>query len=701
MEQFTKWVQFIIDRSELFPIIGIIALIVIMIIPIPTALLDFLMGVNLFISLMILIMTMFIERIIDFSVFPTLLLVTTLFRLSLNISSTRLILLQGARFDGKFVKTFGDFVVGGNYIVGFVIFIILLIVQLMIITKGSGRIAEVAARFTLDAMPGKQMAVDNDLQNGLLTDVEAKERREEIRREADFYGSMDGASKFVQGDAMAGLIITGINIVGGILIGVFMHGEDIAGAMKVYSLFTIGDGIASQLPSLLISVGAGIIVSRSASKGDLGNELIRQFTTYWQPLVIGSSVMLFLSFIPGMPKFGFWFLAIVFGGLGYVRLYAANNPIEDETEKNKGADGSGDGGSEGEKTAESVLDSILHVDKLELEIGIGLIPLVDASQGGDLKDRITMLRREVALELGLMLPKVRIRDNIQLSPNNYVIKLKGMEISRGEVFVDKYFAMNTGFASEEIEGQETIDPIYGMQAFWIDEIQKETAENAGFIVVDAATTVITHIKEIVSQYSHELLGREELELLVDYIKNDYKSLVEELIPAKLPLSEVQKILQNLLKEGVSIRNLVTIFETLIEAKNYGIENIDNLTEHVRASLARQIVEIYIDKNENLLNVINIDPSLEKNLSGKITRTVSGQGFLVLSPQEAEKFRNSIADEVTKVAKEVMNFVILSSPELRIYLKRWFDREPAFARLAVLSYNEIPGNLKVRACGIIK
>ena len=703
METMQKWVTWILDHSELFPVFGIISVIVIMIVPIPTFLLDFLMAVNIFISLMILIMTMFIARVLDFSIFPSLLLVTTLLRLSLNISSTRLILLRGQQFDGKLIRTFGDFVVGGNYIVGFVIFIILLIVQLMIITKGSGRIAEVAARFTLDAMPGKQMAIDNDLQNNLLTEEEAKTKREDIKREADFYGAMDGASKFVQGDAMAGLIITAINIVGGILIGVFMHGEDIAGAMRIYSLFTVGDGIASQLPSLMISVGAGIIVSRAASKDNLGTDIMQQFTNFWQPLAIASGVMIFLSLIPGMPKISFWSLGIMLGFLAYVRFYAGDIPLEDEPDGAKGKGKPGEN-AEGEKSPENFIDNTYHVDKLELEIGIGLIPLVDSAQGGDLKERITMLRREIALELGLMMPKVRIRDNIQLTPNSYVVKLKGMEAASGEVFVDKYFALDTGMAIEKIEGIQTKDPIYGRDAYWIEEEQKDFAENAGYTVVDSVTIVLTHLKEMVLDQAHELLGREELEMLVDYLRADYKTLVEELIgdgSGKVKLSELQKILQNLLRESISIRNLVMIFEALLEAKNFGYENLDQLTEYVRAALSRQIISKYVDKNENTLHVINIDPTMEKTLIGKRQYTQSGQGFLSVSPNEFNLIINNLSDIILKVKDDYMSYAILASPDLRPFFKRLLERERTFSKLPVLSYNEIPTNISVKAIGLLK
>ncbi|MFA7577334.1 MAG: flagellar biosynthesis protein FlhA [Candidatus Muiribacteriota bacterium] len=703
METMQKWVTWILDHSELFPVFGIISVIVIMIVPIPTFLLDFLMAVNIFISLMILIMTMFIARVLDFSIFPSLLLVTTLLRLSLNISSTRLILLRGQQFDGKLIRTFGDFVVGGNYIVGFVIFIILLIVQLMIITKGSGRIAEVAARFTLDAMPGKQMAIDNDLQNNIITEEEAKTKREDIKREADFYGAMDGASKFVQGDAMAGLIITAINIVGGILIGVFMHGEDIGGAMRIYSLFTVGDGIASQLPSLMISVGAGIIVSRAASKDNLGTDIMQQFTNFWQPLAIASGVMIFLSLIPGMPKISFWSLGIMLGFLAYVRFYAGDIPLEDEPDGAKGKGKPGEN-AEGEKSPENFIDNTYHVDKLELEIGIGLIPLVDSAQGGDLKERITMLRREIALELGLMMPKVRIRDNIQLTPNSYVVKLKGMEAASGEVFVDKYFALDTGMAIEKIEGIQTKDPIYGRDAYWIEEEQKDFAENAGYTVVDSVTIVLTHLKEMVLDQAHELLGREELEMLVDYLRADYKTLVEELIgdgSGKVKLSELQKILQNLLRESISIRNLVMIFEALLEAKNFGYENLDQLTEYVRAALSRQIISKYVDKNENTLHVINIDPTMEKTLIGKRQYTQSGQGFLSVSPNEFNLIINNLSDIILKVKDDYMSYAILASPDLRPFFKRLLERERTFSKLPVLSYNEIPTNISVKAIGLLK
>ncbi|MGM0608883.1 MAG: flagellar biosynthesis protein FlhA [Candidatus Muiribacteriota bacterium] len=701
MEFLTNWTNWMLQRSELLPVFGIVFIITIMIIPIPTFLLDLLMAVNIFLSLMVLIMTMFIDNVLDFSIFPSLLLVTTLLRLSINISSTRLILLRGEAFDGRIIRTFGDFVVGGNYIVGFVIFIILLIVQLMIITKGSGRIAEVAARFTLDAMPGKQMSIDSDLQNGLLTEEEAKVKREDIKREADFYGSMDGASKFVQGDAIAGLIITGINILGGILIGVFMHGESIMGAMRIYSLFTIGDGIASQLPALLISVGAGIIVSRSASKENLGADIMQQFTNFWQPLAIAALVMIMLSLVPGMPKITFWTIGGVLSFLAYVRFYGGDIPIKDkESEEEEEQEK-----SEKEKTSESFIDNTYHVDKLELEIGIGLIVLVDASQGGDLKERITMLRREIALELGLMMPKVRIRDNIQLQPNNYKIKLKGMEAAAGEVLVDKYFALNTGFATEELaEGVKAKDPIYGSDAYWIEEEQKDYAENAGYTVVDASTIIITHMKEIVIEHAHELLGREELEMLVEYIKNDYKTLVDELIGdsgTKIKLSELQKILQNLLKESVSIRNLVMIFEALLEAKNFGIENLDQLTEYCRAALSRQIVEQYIDKNENTLNVVNLDPQLEKALLSKRAYSQTGIGYLSVSPNEANNVINALADLVVEIKDDVHSFVVLTSPDLRPFFKRLLEREKAFSKTPVLSYNEIPSNISIKAAGVLK
>lgn len=555
-------------------------IVIMMIIPLPTALLDLLICLNITIALVVIMSAIYNEEALDLSVFPSLLLVTTLFRLALNISSTRLILING--YAGEVITAFGNFVVGGNPVVGFIMFIILVIINFIVITKGSERVAEVSARFTLDAMPGKQMAIDADLNQGAITDEEAKVRRSKIQREADFFGAMDGASKFVKGDAIAAIIIMLINIGGGFVIGMAQKDMDAATALQTYTLLTVGEGLVSQIPALLISTATGIIVTRAASEGNLGNDIVKQLFNNERIFFINAGVLLMLSIVPGLPGIPFFSLAVICCFIGYSlhRKTAVTEEVKEEQEQVK---------EKAEATRPENIISLLQVDPMELEIGYSLIPLVDTGQGGDLLDRIVMIRRQCALELGLVVPTIRIRDNIQIKPNAYIIKLKGMEIARGELMLDHFLAMNSGTVFEEIPGIETIEPAFGLPALWIPESEREQAELNGYTVVDAVSVLATHLTEIIKQHASEILGRQETQNLIDNLAKTHQSLVDEVVPELLGIGEIQKVLSNLLNERISIRDMATIMEVLADYAR-ATKDTEILTEYVRHAMGRQITQ---------------------------------------------------------------------------------------------------------------
>ncbi len=669
--------------SDLYVVLAVVLIIVMMVLPLPTFLLDIFLATNISLSLLILLITMNIYEPLEISVFPSLLLITTLFRLSLNVSSTRLILLTGD--PGKIIKAFGSFVVGGNYIVGFVIFLILVVVQFMVITKGSERVAEVAARFTLDALPGKQMSIDADLNSGLITESEARNRRIQIAREADFYGAMDGASKFVKGDAIAGIIITIINLLGGFAIGMGQKGMAFSDAINRYTLLSVGDGLVSQIPALLISTATGIIITRAASENNLGTDLTTQLFSHYRVLATASAVITLFGMVPGLPTIPFFVLALFTGSLAFGIWRSKKNAEVQDSEVYEQQQ------LEEARKPESLI-SLLQVDQIELEIGYSLIPLVDEGQGGDMLDRISMIRRQCAIELGLLVPVIRIRDNLQLNPDEYVVKIKGIQVGSGELMINHYLAMDAGGVTETVAGIPTIEPAFGLSALWVDEQTREKAEFAGYTVVDAPAILATHLTEIIRGHSHELLGRQEVQTLLDGAREDYSAVVEELVPDLLTVGEVQKVLQNLLREGVPIRNMVTILETLADTAPL-TRDPDYLTEYVREALSRQISQMHLDKD--VLTVITLSAEWEEAINEGIEHTERGIS-VALDP----RLLQSLYGELGRALEEnLLPYpVVLVSPQIRMALKRLTER--AIPRLIVLSYNEISPDIQVKAVGTV-
>lgn len=669
--------------SDLYVVLAVVLIIVMMVLPLPTFLLDIFLATNISLSLLILLITMNIYEPLEISVFPSLLLITTLFRLSLNVSSTRLILLTGD--PGKIIKAFGSFVVGGNYVVGFVIFLILVVVQFMVITKGSERVAEVAARFTLDALPGKQMSIDADLNSGLITESEARNRRIQIAREADFYGAMDGASKFVKGDAIAGIIITIINLLGGFAIGMGQKGMAFSDAINRYTLLSVGDGLVSQIPALLISTATGIIITRAASENNLGTDLTAQLFSHYRVLATASAVIALFGMVPGLPTIPFFVLALFTGSLAFGIWRSKKNAEVQDSEVYEQQQ------LEEARKPESLI-SLLQVDQIELEIGYSLIPLVDEGQGGDMLDRISMIRRQCAIELGLLVPVIRIRDNLQLNPDEYVVKIKGIQVGSGELMINHYLAMDAGGVTETVAGIPTIEPAFGLSALWVDEQTREKAEFAGYTVVDAPAILATHLTEIIRGHSHELLGRQEVQTLLDGAREDYSAVVEELVPDLLTVGEVQKVLQNLLREGVPIRNMVTILETLADTAPL-TRDPDYLTEYVREALSRQISQMHLDKD--VLTVITLSAEWEEAINEGIEHTERGIS-VALDP----RLLQSLYGELGRALEEnLLPYpVVLVSPQIRMALKRLTER--AIPRLIVLSYNEISPDIQVKAVGTV-
>ncbi|MBF0407066.1 MAG: flagellar biosynthesis protein FlhA [Candidatus Riflebacteria bacterium] len=677
--------EFLKNRDILFAL-ALVSMVIMMIVPVPTALLDIMLSANIAVSLGILLLSLYVKEALEFSVFPSLLLITTLFRLSLNVSTTRIIL-SGNGNQISIIEAFGNFVIGGNYIIGIVIFAILMIIQFMVITKGAGRVAEVAARFTLDAMPGKQMAIDADLNAGLITNEEAKDRRIKIQREADYFGSMDGASKFVQGDVTAGIIITIINIIGGIAIGVIQRGEPALEAMRFYALYTVGDGLVTQIPALLISTATGIIVTRASSNTNLGLELSDQLFTNPKILGLSSFLLGFLALIPGLPKLSFIFLSALFGTLSYIMKSNEEEAkvVEEESRK-----------TEEEKATNKPEDvsSLLTIDSLEIEIGYNLIPLVDVNQGGDLLNRITLIRRQMAIDLGLVVPPIRIRDNIQLPPSTYLIKIKGVEIDRNEIIADQYLAMDPGTVTTPVTGIEVREPAFGLPAVWISQAMRERAEMAGYTVVDPSTVIATHLTEIIRKNANEILGRQELQSLIESVKATYPLIVEEVIPNIVSNSLLLRVLQNLLKENVSIRNMVTILEALADCK--GITDIDMLTEITRQGLSRHICKSLLDEN-GMLSVISLDPHLEQTLSSSLQK-IDGSMQLALEPQFASDFLNKLREKIEEVGALGKTAILICAAPLRLSLKR--NTERMAPRLVVLGYNEIPSSVQLQSVGLV-
>lgn len=682
----TSMAQRFLQISELSVIIIVILILTMLLIPLPSWMLDFLLTINVCAAFAILMLTMNVKKSLEFSVFPTLLLITTLFRLALNVSSTRLILINAEA--GRVIEAFGSVVAGNNNVVGFVMFVILTIIQFMVITKGSERVAEVAARFTLDAMPGKQMSIDADLNAGLINEVEARARRREIEREADFYGAMDGASKFVKGDAIAGILITFINIIGGFIIGATQKGFTIQDSLRTYSLLTVGDGLVSQIPALLISTATGILVTRAASEDNLGSDLTRQLLAYPKIFYFVSGMIAFFGLIPGMPKISFFLIAAMVALLAY---YLDRNQLKSPQEMAA----EGEPAAEEEQKGPENVSSLLQIDPMELEIGYRLIPLVDPNQGGDLFERVTMIRRQTALELGMVLPPIRIRDNMQLSPTSYVIKIKGVEIASGEIIPNYYLAMDPGIVSEPIEGIPTTEPAFGLPALWITEAQRDEAEIAGYTVVDPPSVLATHLTEIIKSHAFELLGRQEVQSLINNIKEEYSVVVNELIPNLMSVGEIQKVLVNLLKEGIPIRNLVTILETLADHAPL-TKDLDYLTENVRQSLARQITKM-VQADDGIIRVITVDPALEQLLM-KVQKEVKETGGFSMDPRLIQNIYDRLSELIKEMTASGYQPVILCSPAVRLTFRKLTER--LAARIIVLSYNEIIAEAEVHSVGVV-
>jgi len=672
--------------KDLAVLVAIIGIVMMMIVPVNVHMLDFLLIINISLALTMLLVAMNTKEALQFSIFPSLLLITTLFRLALNVSTTRNILANA--HAGKVVETFGSFVAQGNIAVGFIVFLILVIVQFIVITKGSERVAEVGARFTLDAMPGKQMSIDADLNSGLINEQQARERRKKIESEADFHGAMDGAMKFVKGDAIASIIILVINLIGGIIIGMSMKGFEFGQAVEIYSIMTIGDGLVSQIPALLISTAAGLIVTRASSEGNLAQDIMQQMASYPKLLyVVGGTIALLGIFTPIGPV-----LTIPVGGMLAFAAYRMDGALKKkEAEEELLVE---EQQIEEVRSPESVVN-LLQVDPIEFEFGYGLIPLADQQQGGDLLDRIIMIRRQCALELGLVVPVIRIRDNIQLRPNEYVIKIKGNTVARGELLLNHYLAMSPGIDDDSVTGIETVEPAFGLPALWIDEAAKDRAEISGYTVVDPPSVVATHLTEVIKRHAHELIGRQETKALVENVKESYPALVEELIPNVMAIGDVQKVLAKLLKEKVSIRDLVTIFETLADYGTY-TKDPDILTEYVRQSLSRQITQQYAPGNETL-RVVTVGPSLERKIAEAVQQSDHGS-YLALDPASSQTVVQKISEQASKLAQSGGTPIVLTSPTIRMYLKQLLER--AMQDVTVLSYSELEPNVEVQSIGVV-
>jgi len=664
----------------------IMAAIVFLIVPMPSMLLDILLAMNIATAMVVLFNALFSREVLNMSTFPTILLFTTVFRISLNVSTTRLILTTGS--PGNVVETFGRFVGGGDAIVGIIIFFILILVQFMVINKGSERVAEVTARFTLDAMPGKQMAIDADLNTGAITDSQARERREKIQEESNFFGSMDGATKYVKGDAVAGLIICIINFIGGLVMGVMRQNLSALDAFDKYTILTIGDGLVSQIPSLMISLATGILVTKVSKEADIGDLLVKQLFAIPKVLYMVGGSLIFLGIITPLSNLVFCSYGVIFIITG--RVIAGKmevSSIEDQASLEEIA------GDE-IRRPENVV-SLLQVDPIELEFGYGIIPLADVNQGGDLLDRVVLIRRQVALELGCVVPMIRLRDNIQLNPNQYVIKIKGIPVSEGEILFDHYMAMNPGYVEEEITGIPTFEPSFHLPAIWITEGQRERAESAGYTVVDPPSIIATHLTEIIRGHIHELLNRQDVQNLINNVQEANATLISELVPKLLGVGEIQKVLQNLLKEGISIRDLISIFETLADYASTTRDS-DVLTEYARQSLKRAISNKYFPSSETT-SVVTLDPKIEQDIMGSVKQTEQG-AYLALDPEKTQIIIHSVEEEIQKLENLGKNPIIVTSPIVRMYFKKL--TQDYFKDLIVISYNEIESNVELQSVGMV-
>lgn len=686
--QFFRRFEYLTKNTDLMMAFGLIAILVFMIIPLPAVLLDLSLVASLALSLLVLLSALYATRALDFSVFPTILLVTTLFRLSLNIASTRLILAEGhngTQAAGDVIEAFGGFVVGDNYVIGFIVFLILIVINFVVITKGSGRVAEVAARFTLDAMPGKQMSIDADLNAGLINEEEARKRRKEIEAEADFYGSMDGASKFVRGDAIAGIVITAINVIGGLLIGVLQHGLPIAQAAEFYTKLTIGDGLVSQIPALIVSTAAGAIVTRSASGKNMGVEMAKQLFLRPRAVAISAICLLFLGLLPGLPFFPFAIMAAIIGGIAWFMTKNEEELAKEEQARAQEA---------AAKPKENV-ESLLPLDVLELEVGYGLISVVESSKSGDLLERIVSIRKQFALDLGIVVPSVHIRDNLQLQPGEYRILIKGAVVGKGILQPDSLLAMDPGNVMDPVDGTPTKEPAFGLDAIWIMPSQKEDAEIAGYTVVDLSTVVATHLTEIIRTHAHELIGRQEVAKLVENVKKTHPKVIEELIPEHMSIGGVVQVLKGLLKEQVSIRDLLTIFETLAD-EAAKIKDSELLVEAVRKRLARSITRKYIN-DEGKIAVMTLDPNTEEIITNSLLQTESGVQ-LVMDPRTANVLITELSKNIERNPEVAAQPILLTSPTIRRHLFKLTSR--FLPQLVILSHNELTADAHVSSVGTV-
>ena len=675
-----------IKKNDLFIGIYLLAAVLFFIISIPSWLLDILLAINILVAMVVLFNSLFAKEVLDMASFPTMLLFTTIFRISLNVSSTKLILKNGDA--GKVVDTFGKFVGGGNLVIGLIIFIILIIVQFIVINKGSERVAEVTARFTLDAMAGKQMAIDSDLNTGAITDKEAAERRKKLQQENSFFGSMDGATKYVKGDATAGLIITGINLVGGIVMGMIYGGLSINDALSKYTILTIGDGLCSQIPSLLISLATGILVTKASSDGELGDEIVGQLFSMDRVLIMVGAALSVLGILTPLP----WYIFVPLGAalIFYGRKLgtkAGEAKIEESAEQEENE-------AQEIRKPENVV-SLLNVDPIELEFGYGIIPLADVNQGGDLLDRVVMIRRQIALELGAVVPIIRLRDNIQLNPNQYVIKIKGIQVSEGEILFDHYMAMNPGYVEEEITGIPTFEPSFHLPAIWITESQRERAESLGYTVVDPPSIIATHLTEVIRQHIAELLTRQDVQNLINNIKDNNSTLIDELVPKLMGIGEIQKVLQNLLEEGISIRDLVTILETLADHAAV-TRDPDILTEYARQGLKRAISSKYFTVGE-VTNVVTVDPAIEQEIMNSVKNTEQGS-YLSLDPERSKKIVEALGNELKKLEDMGKNPIVITSPIVRMYFRNL--AKDYYKDIIVISYNEVESNVELQSVGMV-
>ncbi|WP_371017856.1 flagellar biosynthesis protein FlhA [Pseudalkalibacillus sp. JSM 102089] len=666
-------------------LVSVIMIVIMMVIPFPPLLLDFLIMLNISLALTIILVAMNTKEALQFSIFPSLLLLTTLFRLGLNVSTTRSILTN--KTGGQVIETFGSFVVGGSVVIGLLVFLILVIIQFIVITKGSERVAEVGARFTLDAMPGKQMSIDADLNAGMISDRDAKERRQKIEREADFYGAMDGASKFVKGDAIAGIVITLINIIGGLIIGMVVHGMPVGDAATTFTLLSIGDGLVSQIPALLISTATGIVVTRAASDGNLGSDITAQIFAYPKLLYVVGAVITLLGLatpinplltfpIAGLLVYGGWMMQKNLDQTKEVELAAGQEEVEEM------------------KKPESVT-SLLQVDPIEFEFGYGLIPLADQKQGGDLLDRVIMIRRQIALEFGIVVPVIRIRDNIQLEPNEYVIKIKGNRVAGGEVLLNQYLAMSSGLEDETISGIETVEPAFGLPALWVTEEMKDRAELSGYTIVDPPSVVSTHLTEVIKRHAHELLSRQEVKHLLDNVRESSPAVLEELIPNILTIGDVQKVLMRLLKEKVSIRSLDMILESLAD-NGVRTKDTDVLAEYVRQSLSRQITSQVAVPGE-AVKVLTAGARLEKRFAESVQQSDQGS-YLALDPETSQAIYQEVLQQVSRLQQSGIQPILLTSPAIRMYLRQFLERY--MPELMILSYSELEPDVEVQSVGVI-